>query len=92
MKIKDRPQKLNPSCSCSPFREEVLEMDHLHHDGYILLCSRAQVVFEVTLPLELEHHLFNGHTLPANTAELVPEPVCHTLQSIFDEGLPLKVR
>lgn len=56
----------------SPFREEILEMDHLHHDGHILLSSRAQVVFDITLSLELEHHLFNGHTLPADTAELVP--------------------
>lgn len=58
--------------SHSPFREEILEMDHLHHDGHILLRSRAQVVFDVTLPLQLEHHLFNGHALPADAAELVP--------------------
>lgn len=58
--------------SVSPFREEILEMDHLHHDGHILLSSRAQVVFDVTLSLELEHHLLNGHTLPADAAELVP--------------------
>lgn len=56
----------------SPFREEILEMDHLHHDSHVLLSSRAQVVFDVTLSLELEHHLFNGHALPADTAELVP--------------------
>lgn len=55
-----------------PFREEILEMDHLHHDGHILLSSRAQVVFDIALSLELKHHLFNGHTLPADTAELVP--------------------
>lgn len=47
-------------------------MDHLHHDSHILLSSRAQVVFDVTLSLELEHHLLNGHTLPADAAELVP--------------------
>lgn len=58
--------------SHSPFREEILEMDHLHHDSHILLCSRAQVVFDVALSLELENHLLNGHTLPADTAELVP--------------------
>lgn len=74
----------------SPFREEILEMDHLHHDGHILLRSRAQVVFDVTLSLELEHHLFNRHALPADTAELVPQPVRHTFQSILDEGLPLR--
>lgn len=58
--------------SHSPFREEILEMDHLHHDGNILLRSGAEVVFDVALSLELEHHLFDGHTLPADTAELVP--------------------
>lgn len=55
-----------------PFREEILEMDHLHHDGHILLSSRAQVVFHVAFSLQLEHHLLNGHTLPADAAELVP--------------------
>lgn len=64
-------------------------MDHLHHDGHILLCSRAQVVLAVTLPLQLEDHLFDGRTLPADTAELVAESVRHTLQSILYEGLPL---
>lgn len=47
-------------------------MDHLHHHGHVLLCGRAKVVLDVTLSLELEHHLFNGRTLPADTAELVP--------------------
>lgn len=47
-------------------------MDHLHHDSHILLGCRAQVVVDVALPLELEHHLLNGHTLPADAAELVP--------------------
>lgn len=47
-------------------------MDHLHHHGHVLLSGRAQVVFDITLSLELENHLFNGHTLPADTAELVP--------------------
>lgn len=56
----------------SPFREKILKMDHLHHDSHILLCSRAQVVFDVTLSLELENHLLNGHTLSADAAELVP--------------------
>lgn len=55
-----------------PFREEILEMDHLHHHGHVLLSGRAQVVFDITLSLELENHLFYGHTLPADTAELVP--------------------
>lgn len=55
-----------------PFRKQILEMDHLHHDSHILLSSRAQVVFDVTFSLELEHHLLNGHTLSADAAELVP--------------------
>lgn len=65
-------------------------MDHLHHDGHVFLRSGAQVVLDVALPLELEHHLLNGHTLPANAAELVPQPVCHTFQRVLDEGLPLR--
>lgn len=56
----------------SPFGEEILEMDHFHHDGHVVLSSGAQVVLDVTLSLEMEHHLFNGHTLPAYAAELVP--------------------
>lgn len=55
-----------------PFREEILEMDHLHHNGHVLLSSRAQVVFDVALSLELEHHLLYGHALSADAAELVP--------------------
>lgn len=64
-------------------------MDHLHHDSHVLFSGRAQVVPDVTLPLELEHHLFDGHTLPADTAEPLPQPMRHTFQSILDEGLPL---
>lgn len=64
-------------------------MDHLYHDGDILLCSRAQVVFEITLPLQLEDHVFDGCTLAADTAELVAKPVRHTLQSILYKRLPL---
>lgn len=55
-----------------PFREEILEMDHLHHNSHVLLSGRAQVVFDITLSLKLENHLFNGHTLPADAAEFVP--------------------
>lgn len=73
----------------SPFRKEILKMDHLHHDGDILLCSRAQVVLEITLPLQLEDHLLDGRTLAADTAELVAKPVCHTLQSILDKRFTL---
>ena len=79
-------------CVCvarSPFREKVLEVDHFHHDGDVLLGGGAEVVFEVALPLQLEHHLLDGHALPADAAELVPESVGHTLQRIFDEGLSL---
>lgn len=79
-----------PHTSHLPFGEEILEMNHLHHDGHILLRGGAEVVLNITLPLELEHHLLNGHTLPADAAELVPEPVSHTLQSILDEGLSLR--
>lgn len=64
-------------------------MDHLHHDGDILFRGGAEIVFDVALSLELEYHLFNGHTLPADAAELVPETMGHTLQSILDEGFPL---
>lgn len=64
-------------------------MNHLHHDGDVLLCGRAQVVLEVTLPLQLEDHLFDGRTLAADAAELVAEPVRHTLQSILYERFPL---
>lgn len=64
-------------------------MDHLDHDSHVLLRSRAQVVLHVTLSLELEHHLFDRHTFPADTAEFVPQTVGHTLQSILDEGFPL---
>lgn len=73
----------------SPFREEILKMDHLDHDSHVLLCSRAQVVFRVALSLELEYHLFDGHAFPTDAAESVPETVGHTLQSILDEGFPL---
>lgn len=64
-------------------------MDHLDHDSHVLLRSRAQVVFHVTLSLELEYHLFDGHAFPTDTAESVPQTVGHTLQSILDEGFPL---
>lgn len=64
-------------------------MDHLHHDGHVFLSGRAQVVFDVALSLELEHHLLNGHTLSADAAELVSQTMRHTFQSILDEGLPL---
>lgn len=67
-------------------------MNHLDHDGDVLLRSRAQVVFHVTLPLELEHHFFDGHTFPTDAAEFVPQTVGHTLQSILDEGFPLDER
>lgn len=56
----------------SPFGKQVLKMDHLHHDGHVLLRSGAEIVFNIALSLELEDHLFNGHTLPADAAELVP--------------------
>lgn len=46
-------------------------------------------MLEVTLPLQLEDHLLDGRTLPADTAELVAEPVRHTLESVLYEGLPL---
>lgn len=72
-----------------PFREEILKMDHLDHDSHVLLRSRAQVVFHVTLSLKLEHHLFDGGTFPTDTAEFVPQTMGHTLQSILDEGFPL---
>lgn len=62
----------NPANPNSPFGEKILEMDHLHHDGHVFLRSRAQVVFDVAFSLELEHHLFYGHTLSADAAELVP--------------------
>lgn len=75
--------------SYSPFRKEVLEVDHLHHDGHILFSSGAQVVFDVTLSLELEYHLFNRHAFPADAAELVPQPMSHTFQGILDERFPL---
>lgn len=64
-------------------------MDHLDHDSHILLRSRAQVVLHVTLSLELEHHLFDRHAFPTDTAEFVPQTMGHTLQSILDEGFPL---
>lgn len=64
-------------------------MDHLDHDSHVVLRSRAQVVFHVTLSLELEYHLFDGHAFPTDTAEFVPQTVGHTLQSILDEGFPL---
>ena len=73
----------------SPFREKVLEVDHLHHDSNVLLGCRTQVVSEVTLSLQLEHHLFNGQALPADAAELVSQAVGHALQSILDERLTL---
>lgn len=72
-----------------PFREEILKMDHLNHDSHVLLRCRAQVVFHVTLSLELEDHLFDGHAFPTDTAEFVPQTVGHTLQSILDKGFPL---
>lgn len=64
-------------------------MDHLDHDGHVLLRSRAQVVLHVTLSLELEHHLFDGRALATDTAEFVPQTVGHALQSVLDEGFPL---
>lgn len=76
--------------SCSPFGEEVLEVDHLHHDVNVLPDSRTKVVFDVALSLQLEHHLVHRQALPAHTTEPVPQAVGHALQGILDEGLPLQ--
>lgn len=73
----------------SPFGEEILKVDHLHHDSDIVFCSRAQVVLEITLPLQLEDHLLDGCTLAADAAKLVAKPVRHTLQSILYKRLSL---
>lgn len=66
-------------------------MDHLHHDSHVLLGGGAQVVFDVALSLQLEHHFFYGHALPTDAAELVPKPVGHAFESIFDKRLSLRV-
>ncbi len=60
-------------------------MDHLHHDIDVLPHGRAEVVFDVALTLQLEHHLFHGQTLAADAAELVAKSMGHAFQHIFDE-------
>lgn len=86
---KSHPRVVEQKKTHLPFREEILKMDHLDHDSHVLLRSRAQVVLHVTLSLELEHHLFDRHAFPTDTAEFVPQTMGHTLQSILDEGFPL---
>lgn len=76
--------------SCSPFGEEVLEVDHLHHDVDVLLDGGTKVVFDVALSLQVDYHLLHCQALPAHTAEPVPQAVGHALQGILDEGLPLQ--
>lgn len=71
-------------------QQQVLEVNHFHHHPDVLLRRRAQVVLEVAFPLQLEHHLLDGWTLPAYAAESVPQSMGLTLQGIFDERLALR--
>lgn len=74
----------------SPLGEQVLEVDHLHHDVDVLLGGGAEVVLHVALALQLEHHVLHRQAPAADAAELVPKPVGHALQRVLDEGLPLR--
>ena len=79
--------------SChSPFGEQVLEVDHLHHDVDVLLGSRAEVVVDVALALQLEHHVLDGQALATDAAEPVAQAMRHALQGILDEGFTLRER
>lgn len=72
-----------------PFGEQVLKVDHLHHDINVLPDCWAEVVFDVALALQLKHHLLHGQTFAAHTAELVAQSVGHALQRVLDERFPL---
>lgn len=69
----------------SPVQQEILEMDHLHNHADVLPRSRAQVMLDIAFPLQLENHLPNGRTLPADAAEFVPQGMGLAPQGILDE-------
>lgn len=66
-------------------QQEVLEAYHLHHHADVLLRCRAQIVLEVAFPLQLENHLLDCRTLPADAAKSVPQGMGLAPQGIFDE-------
>lgn len=70
--------------------QQVFEVNHLHNDLDVLLGSGAEVMLQVALPLQLEHHLFNGRALTADAAEFMPQGMSLTLQSVFNEGFSLR--
>lgn len=69
----------------SLMQQEILEMNHLHKHADILLCCRAQVMFEIAFLLQLENHFPNCWTLPADAAKFMPQGMGLAPQGILDE-------
>lgn len=67
-------------------------MNHLHYHSDVLLGSQAQIMFEVTFPLQLEHHFLNGWALPAYAAKSVPQGMGLAPQGILNERFALRIK